>query len=86
MWLGGFGYSFPSPVFAIGVLGLLISMDKWLFSIKLVNHPLFITSTLFTLIFAYVIKYAADGINGIDSGFMRVGKRFLKPHAHSVMA
>ena len=76
MWLGGFGYSFPSPVLAIGVLGLLISVDKWLFSIKLVNHPLFITSTLFTLIFAYVIKYAAVGINGIDSGFMRVGKRY----------
>ena len=76
MWVGGFGYSFPSPVMAIGVLGLLISVDKWLFSMKLADNALLLTSTLFTLVFAYVIKYAAVGINGIDSGFTRVGNRY----------
>ncbi len=76
MWVGGFGYSFPSPVLAIGVLGLLISVDKWLFSMKLADNALLLTSTLFTLVFAYVIKYAAVGINGIDSGFTRVGNRY----------
>ena len=76
MWVGGFGYSFPSPVLAIGVLGLLISVDKWLHSMQWVNNPLLLTSSLFTLVFAYVIKYAAVGINGIDSGFVRVGKRY----------
>ena len=76
MWVGGFGYSFPSPVLAIGVLGLLISLDKWLHSMQWVNNPLLLTSSLFTLVFAYVIKYAAVGINGIDSGFARVGKRY----------
>ena len=76
MWVGGFGYSFPSPVLAIGVLGLLISLDKWLHSMQWVNNPLLLTSSLFTLVFAYVIKYAAVGINGIDSGFVRVGKRY----------
>jgi len=74
------GYSIPGAVIAIGVIVFLINLDYklgWLY--KIINpqsRSLILSTSIFMLLFAYVIRFLAIGFNPIDSGFSKVGMRF----------
>lgn len=69
------GYAVPGAVIAVGVLIPFLAFDKWLydsiFSAK--TAGLFISGTLFALVFAYVVRFMAVGYNPVDAGFQKIG-------------
>jgi len=74
--LSGLGYAVPGTVLAIGLLIPLAGLDIWissttqsLFGVSL--RQLF-AGTLFTLIFAYTIRFTAISLGTIDAGFQRI--------------
>jgi len=73
------GYSIPGAVIAIGVITVFISFDQfnhWLFNL-LNLQPLFVFRTsLFMLVFAYIIRFLAVGYNSIEAGFEKTGTKF----------
>lgn len=74
------GYSIPGAVIAIGVITLFILIDRNLRplynSTELISGNLFLSASLFMLIFAYIIRFLAIGYNSIESGFEKVGNKF----------
>lgn len=76
------GYSIPGAVIAIGVILLIVSIDRnlsWLYKIIDPNSKTLILSTsIFMLIFAYVIRFLAIGYQAIESGFDKIGVKFFE--------
>ncbi|GAA0466621.1 iron ABC transporter permease [Alkalibacillus silvisoli] len=75
------GYSIPGAVIAVGVVTLFTALDRQLFGFYEwigLEPTLIISTSLFMLIFAYVIRYLAVGYNSIESGFDRVGTNFTE--------
>lgn len=76
------GYSIPGAVIAIGVITLLIFVDRQLRgfynNISFISGNLFLSTSLFMLIFAYVIRFLAIGYQSIDSGYDRIGNKFTE--------
>ncbi|WP_027965107.1 ABC transporter permease [Halalkalibacillus halophilus] len=75
------GYSIPGAVIAVGVVTLFTSVDRQLFGFYewLGLEPTLIMSTsIFMLVFAYVIRYLAVAYNSIESGFDRIGTNFTE--------
>ncbi len=76
------GYSIPGAVIAIGVITLLIFVDRQLRgfynNINFISGNLFLSTSLFMLIFAYVIRFLAIGYQSIDSGYDRIGNKFTE--------
>jgi len=76
------GYSIPGAVIAMGVIVFFVSIDKnmsWLY--RLINDQpskLILTTSIFMLIFAYIIRFLAIGYNSIQAGFEKVGKTFFE--------
>ncbi|MED1725515.1 iron ABC transporter permease [Brevibacillus parabrevis] len=76
------GYSIPGAVLSIGVLAVVISLDKelaplyaWLGFAK---GKLVISMSLFMLIFAYIIRFLAVGYNAVEAGFEKTGNRYAE--------
>ena len=76
------GYSIPGAVIAIGVILLMISVDRnmvWLYkAIDPNSKTLVLSTSIFMLIFAYIIRFLAIGYQSIESGFDKVGIKFLE--------
>lgn len=76
------GYSIPASVIAIGIMTIFLSMDRSLYPIyKMVNpesKKLLMSSSIGLLISAYYIRFLAIGFNPIESGFKRIGKKYLE--------
>ncbi|PKR77537.1 iron ABC transporter [Halalkalibacillus sediminis] len=75
------GYSIPGAVIAVGVVTLFTSIDKQLFGFYEwigLEPTLILSTSLFMLIFAYVVRYIAVAYNSIEAGFDRVGKNFTE--------
>lgn len=76
------GYSIPGAVIAIGVITLLIFVDRQLSgfynSVSFISGNLLLSTSLFMLIFAYVIRFLAIGYQSIDSGYDRIGNKFTE--------
>lgn len=76
------GYSIPGAVTAIGVITLLILIDRQLKnfynSLNFISGNLLLSTSLFMLIFAYVIRFLAIGYQSIDSGYERIGNKFTE--------
>jgi iron(III) transport system permease protein len=76
------GYSIPGAVIAIGVITLLIFVDRQLSgfynNISFISGNLLLSTSLFMLIFAYVIRFLAIGYQSIDSGYDRIGNKFTE--------
>lgn len=76
------GYSIPGAVIAIGVIVFCIGIDNNLFWLyKYVNEDsakLVLSTSIFMLVFAYVIRFIGIGFNSVESGFEKVGKKFFE--------
>lgn len=68
------GYAIPGAVIAVGVMAPVIGFDKWLLAVTQHGGPLLLSSGMFMLIFAYIIRFMAVGYNAIDGGFQKTGK------------
>ncbi|MGJ9460172.1 ABC transporter permease [Oceanobacillus sp. CF4.6] len=75
------GYSIPGAVIAVGILTVFIAIDNLLFgfyeSIGL-GQILFLSTSLFMLISAYIIRFLAVGFNSIQSGFDKIGNKYTE--------
>lgn len=76
------GYSIPAAVIAIGVILLFVSLDKNLQGVFKAINPnsteLVLSTSIFMLLFAYIIRFLAIGYQAIDSGFGKIGKKFFE--------
>jgi len=76
------GYSIPGAVTAIGVITLLIFVDRQLRnfynSMDFISGNLLLSTSLFMLVFAYIIRFLAIGYQSIDSGYERIGNKFTE--------
>ncbi|WP_194840902.1 ABC transporter permease [Filobacillus milosensis] len=71
------GYSIPGAVIAVGIVTLFIGIDKFMYQNTLVSSYVLSTS-IFMLVFAYVVRYLAVAYNSIESGFERIGTSFTE--------
>lgn len=74
--ISGLGYAVPGTILAIGLLVPLAALDNWLGGILanlwgLTTGQIF-GGTLFTLILAYTIRFAAISLGAIDAGLQRI--------------
>lgn len=67
------GYSVPGAVIAVGIMILIIALDKYiivtfneLFSIRV---ELLITGSIFALLYAYLVRYFAVGFGPMEAAF-----------------
>ncbi len=75
------GYSIPGAVIAVGIVTFFTAIDRELFDFYEwlgLQPTLVISTSIFMLIFAYVIRYLAVGYNSIESGFDRIGTNFTE--------
>lgn len=67
------GYSVPGAVIAVGIMILIIAMDKYI--IKVLNDllgwqaDLLITGSIFALLYAYLVRYFAVGYGPMEAAF-----------------
>ncbi len=66
------GYALPGPVIAIGVLLVLAGMDRALSTLGIAFPGLLVTGSLVGVIYAYVVRFMALGVNGIDASLQKV--------------
>lgn len=71
--LASIGYAIPSPVLAIGIISLFVSLDN---NGLLFGHTFTFSSVM--LIFAYCIKYFKSGYGNIEKGFTKVGLSYTE--------
>jgi len=76
------GYSIPGSVIAIGIIIVFIALDRQLApfykSVLNIDKTLVLSSSIFMLIVAYMIRFMAIGYNAVDAGFEKVGRRFYE--------
>ncbi|WP_158737061.1 iron ABC transporter permease [Alteribacillus sp. YIM 98480] len=75
------GYSIPGAVVAVGVIGFFIFLDEQIKKILAAagaSPALMLSTSIFMLLFAYVIRFMAIGYNSIESGFEKVGMKFTE--------
>ncbi len=65
------GFTMPGAVIAIGIVMLLTDIDKWLIE-NYFTKSLFLSGSYFALLFAYIVRFSAIGINTVDSSFERI--------------
>jgi iron(III) transport system permease protein len=74
--LAGLGYAIPGTVLAIGLMIPLAGIDNWIdeaaSSLFGVSTGLILTGSMTTLTLAYVIRFLAVALGGIDAGLERI--------------
>ncbi|AJA48595.1 Fe(3+)-transport system permease protein FbpB 2 [Clostridium pasteurianum DSM 525 = ATCC 6013] len=74
------GYSIPGAVIAIGVILLMVSVDRKMVGIykdiDSSSKTLVLSTSVFMLVFAYTIRFLAIGYQAIESGFDKIGMKF----------
>ena len=65
------GFTMPGAVIAIGIIMLFADSDKWLIE-HYITNSLFLSGSLFTLVFGYIVRFSAIGINSVDSNLERI--------------
>jgi iron(III) transport system permease protein len=65
------GFTMPGAVIAIGIIILFADIDKWLIENYIIN-TLFLSGSLFTIIFGYLVRFLAIGVNTTDSSLEKV--------------
>lgn len=72
----GFGYALPGTVLAIGVLiplaALDNSIDAWFREVFGISTGLIISGSIAALVYAYVIRFLAVALGGIEAGLERI--------------
>lgn len=74
------GYAVPGTVIAIGIIVPMATMDNAIDSLLRetlgISPGLLLTGSIAALIFAYVVRFLAVGLNGIEAGFEKVPLRY----------
>ena len=74
--LAGFGYAVPGAVIAVGLLIPFGAFDRWLhgFMTATFGIPtgLILTGTIAAILFAYVVRFLAVSLNGVEAGLARI--------------
>jgi iron(III) transport system permease protein len=74
--IAGMGYAIPGAVIAIGVMIPFSTFDNWLDSFLVaqfgVSSGLVLGGTIFTLIFAYLVRFLAMSLQTVDTGLLRI--------------
>ncbi|MEM8853380.1 MAG: iron ABC transporter permease [Pseudomonadota bacterium] len=74
--LAGFGYAVPGAVIAVGLLIPFGAFDQTLNAFMTrtfgISTGLVLTGTITALIFAYVVRFLAVSLNGVEAGLARV--------------
>jgi iron(III) transport system permease protein len=74
--LTGLGYAIPGTVLAIGILIPLAGLDNAIDGISSewfgYSTGLMLSGSIFALVLAYVIRFMAVGLGGIEAGFERI--------------
>lgn len=71
------GYSIPGAVVAIGIIILAGDIDKMLIEYFGFSE-LLLSGTLFILVFGYIVRFLAVGLNSMVSSFARTGTQINK--------
>jgi iron(III) transport system permease protein len=70
------GYAIPGSVIAVGVLipvaGLDNLIDTWMRSIFNISTGLLLSGTIFSLIFAYLVRFLAVGFGAVESSLNKI--------------
>tara|TARA_Y100001978_G_C23517473_1_gene348596 strand:+ start:15 stop:605 length:591 start_codon:yes stop_codon:yes gene_type:complete len=76
--IASLGYAMPGPVIAIGILIPFAAFDNWinLYTVKWfgVSVGLILSGTIFTVIFAYVVRFLTIGQGQIQSSLDKISK------------
>lgn len=76
------GYSIPAAVIAICVILLFVNIDrnlKWFYLLINPNSKTLVISTsIFMLFFAYVIRFLGVSFQAIEAGYEKTGKKFYE--------
>lgn len=74
--LAGFGYAVPGAVIAVGLLIPFGAFDRWLNRLMEatfgVSTGLLLTGTITAVVFAYVVRFLAVSLNGVEAGLSRI--------------
>ncbi len=68
------GYSAPGAVIAIGVLILFI----WLNAMTELFWSYSLITSIYMLLFAYLVRFMAVGCNSLENGFEKIGKTYFE--------
>lgn len=69
--LAGIGYAIPGIVIGVGVLSLFGDIDNYLIKTFALDE-LLISGTLFAMVFGYIVRFLAVGLNTTESNFEKV--------------
>lgn len=76
------GYSIPAAVISIAVILFFVDIDhrlSWLYKLIDPALPALVLSTsIFMLLFAYIIRFLSLGYQSVESGFDKVGSKFTE--------
>ena len=74
--IAAMGYAIPGSVIAVGVLipvaGLDNIIDRWMQSTFNVSTGLLLSGTIFSLIFAYLVRFLAVGFGSVESSLNKI--------------
>ena len=72
------GYAIPGAVLAIGVMIPTLHLDKWMIKTAAnlfdFNIGFLLNGTIFTLIYAYVIRFLAVAFNPLEASSLKIKK------------
>jgi iron(III) transport system permease protein len=69
--VAGIGYAIPGVVIGVGVLSLFGDIDHFLIETFTLDE-LLISGTLFAIVFGYVVRFLAVGVNMTDSSYEKI--------------
>lgn len=74
--LSTFGYAVPGAVIAVGLLIPLGAFDQWFHKLMVATFGiptgLLLTGTITAVVFAYVVRFLAVSLNGVEAGLARI--------------
>lgn len=80
--ISNLGYAIPGAVIAVSIHIFFVDLDRLLYPLyklfKSDSPTLLITMSVFTLIFAYVIRFLSIGFNAVESQYEKVGTHFTE--------
>ena len=71
------GYAFPGTMLAIGILVFVGVVDSALDILSNDNMNLFLSGTMFMLLFAYIVKFQAVGYGAVLSGLTKTSPNLV---------
>ena len=69
--VAGIGYAIPGIIIGVGVLSLFGDIDNYLIEVFELDE-LLISGTLFAMVFGYIVRFLAVGLNMSDANFERI--------------